>query len=77
MAKIRCLGCGPLLRRARHETGMTVQQAAHVLHVDMSVLAGYERGASVPYEIVRAASALYRDPAVLAAAKAEVAKDVG
>ena len=77
MAQIRCLGCGPLLRRARQEAGMTLKEAARRLHVEMSMLAYYERGRSVDYQTLRAASALYRDPAVLAAARAEVQADVG
>ena len=77
MAQIRCLGCGPLLRRARQEAGMTLKDAALALHVEWSMLARYERGATVDYTTLRAASALYRDPAVLAAAKREVLTDVG
>lgn len=56
---------------------MTLQAAADRLHADPSVLARYERGMAVDYETLRAASALYRDPAVLAAARAEVQADVG
>ena len=77
MAKIKCVGCGPLMRRARQEAGMTLQSAADRLFVDLSVLARYERGMAVDYSLLRAASALYRDPAVLAAAKREVLTDVG
>ena len=47
MAKIKCVGCGPLMRRARQEAGMTLQAAADRLFVDMSLLARYERGMAV------------------------------
>ena len=56
---------------------MTLKDAALALHVEWSMLARYERGATVDYTTLRAASALYRDPAVLAAAKREVLTDVG